>query len=123
MEQELLEMKRIQQDGVSSHSPSIISSPHLASSNDQHTKLASKYWKRYDGFVSAQTLSVADGIRLLSFDYLFRRSIQYHSTNHSFHPNDWFQIQSQTQAVDPDECVVEMQTFQFGSSSFTSRAC
>jgi hypothetical protein len=81
---------------------------------DPHSRLASKYWKKFDGFVSAQALTVADGIRLLSFDYLFRRCYQYHLTQHTCHPNDMFQIHSQHPALDPEEPVVEMQTFKSG---------
>jgi hypothetical protein len=94
------------------------SAPTMSSQNqaplDDHSKLASRYWKKYDGFVSSQDLTVADGIRLLSFDYLFKRCHQYHLNYHTFHPNDWSQIQSECPAPETEECVVEFQSFQFG---------
>jgi hypothetical protein len=120
MERELVS-KRFQgsssnQNVKSSSSDATKSTPTSQSypSDDPHT-MASKYWKKYDGFVSAQALTVADGIRLLSFDYLFRRCYQYHLTQHTFHPNDMFQIHSQQNgALDPEEPVAEMQSFKFG---------
>jgi hypothetical protein len=76
-----------------------------------HNHETASYWRRYDDSTLVADLSLSDQIRLLSIDYLFRRSAEFHSNHHFFHPTTAYDYTEDFDSIYPNAVVAEIQLF------------
>jgi hypothetical protein len=72
------------------------------------------FWRKYDDFMLGPDWSVLDQIRLLSIDYLFRRSFEFHNNHHTFHCSGDFDYTSHLPDLSPTDIAVQLMRFSFG---------